>query len=96
MPYMNALIAEIERYAAVVPTVLHLCKSLAFCSVSVFACLGTETQKVGGHNVPANMLVFVNFFNVLSRDPVFEEPEKFSPERFLESDGKTLRKARIS
>ncbi|KAH7721472.1 CBN-CYP-14A1 protein [Aphelenchoides avenae] len=77
MPYTNALIAEIQRYAPVVSTVPHLC---------------TEAQKVGGHNVPANTLVFVNFSNVLSRDPAFEEPDKFNPERFLESDGRTLRK----
>ncbi|KAH7673141.1 CBN-CYP-14A1 protein, partial [Aphelenchoides avenae] len=77
MPYMNALLAEIQRYEVVVATVPHLC---------------TETQSVGGQNVPANTLIYVNFYNVLSRDPVFEEPEKFNPERFLESDGRTLKK----
>ncbi|KAH7702324.1 Protein CYP-14A1 [Aphelenchoides avenae] len=76
MPYMIALITEVQRRASIV-IVSHLC---------------TSDQVIGGKPIPAGANVVYNLHAVMRHDPVFEEPDDFKPERFLQDDGKTFRK----
>ncbi|KAH7725746.1 Protein CYP-14A3 [Aphelenchoides avenae] len=77
MPYMSALLVELQRYANIVAVIPHFC---------------TSDQTVGKHKIPADTVVTLNLYNVLAHDPSFEEPETFNPDRFLEADGKTFKK----
>ncbi|GMS94476.1 hypothetical protein PENTCL1PPCAC_16651, partial [Pristionchus entomophagus] len=52
----------------------------------------TVDTEIGGHKVPANTVVNGDFYQMMKSDSVFEEPERFWPERYLAEDGITLRK----
>ncbi|GMT22392.1 hypothetical protein PFISCL1PPCAC_13689, partial [Pristionchus fissidentatus] len=63
--------------------------------IAVFPALYHRTTvdtKIGGFTVPANTLVNGDAHQMMQTDPLFEEPQRFWPERYLAEDGVTLRK----
>ncbi|GMT21669.1 hypothetical protein PFISCL1PPCAC_12966 [Pristionchus fissidentatus] len=78
LPYFVAAIAEIQRVANMLPFLFfHRC---------------TEATVIGGHPIPKDTLTYPYVYSVLKDDEVFEEPDQFMPERFLEADEKTFNK----
>ena len=74
LPFIEAVINETLRIAAVVPLGVPHC---------------TEMDTIlSGYNIPKDTLVLANI-NSAHRDPAYwEEPEEFRPERWLSKDGK--------
>ncbi|GMT23967.1 hypothetical protein PFISCL1PPCAC_28587, partial [Pristionchus fissidentatus] len=81
LPYFNAVIAEIQRVANMIPF-LGFHRS-------------TEDSVIGGKFIPKDTLTLPQIFSVMKDDDVFENPTEFLPERFLEKDGKTFDKKQI-
>ncbi|KAH7716119.1 CBN-CYP-14A1 protein [Aphelenchoides avenae] len=78
MPYMSAFMIEVVRLVNVLSVVYHQC---------------TRDVTVAGHLIPAGAMTMTQFGSVLWHDPVYVEPEKCKPERWLLEDGKTWNKA---
>jgi len=72
LPYLQAVVKENFRLHPAAPLLLpHKCD---------------ETVNILGFNVPKNAQVLVNVW-AMGRDPIiWENPNKFEPERFLECD----------
>ncbi|VDM24678.1 unnamed protein product [Toxocara canis] len=82
MPYCTVAVVEIQRRANVLPqNVMHRT---------------VKQTMVSGHCIPANTLVLPQISSVLSDSSLFENPDEFKPERFLQDDGKTPHKASSS
>ncbi|GMS93067.1 hypothetical protein PENTCL1PPCAC_15242 [Pristionchus entomophagus] len=78
LPLFVSAIAELQRVANMISFVFfHRC---------------TEDTMIGDKFIPKDTLTFPQIFSVLKDDPIFENPEEFRPERFLEEDGKTVNK----
>ncbi|KAH7695601.1 CYP-14A4 protein [Aphelenchoides avenae] len=81
LPYFSAVVNEILRHG----------------NGSIFEPhLSTSDQTICGRFIPANTRVIPQFNSVQLMDPAFEEPHEFKPERFLESDEKTMNRATTS
>jgi len=73
MPYTEAVIMEVMRYAAMVPlAVQHR---------------ATEDVAFHGYHIPKETLIIPNLYCVLHDKSVWGDPENFRPERFLSPDG---------
>ncbi|KAI1702851.1 cytochrome p450 domain-containing protein [Ditylenchus destructor] len=81
MPYVSAIVLEIQRYANIVPFIIHTC---------------TSDQTIMGKTIYKDTNMIWHLYSVLAYDPGFEDAHIFRPERFLMEDGKTLRKDVIS
>ncbi|GMT22564.1 hypothetical protein PFISCL1PPCAC_13861 [Pristionchus fissidentatus] len=80
MPYASAVVNEVQRCANIVaanPILLHRT---------------TVDTTIGGFTVPANTMVNGDAHQIMKTDPVFVDPERFWPERYLADDGVTLKK----
>ncbi|KHN79335.1 Cytochrome P450 2H1 [Toxocara canis] len=78
MPYCTVAVVEIQRRANVLPqNVMHRT---------------VKQTMVSGHCIPADTLVLPQISSVLSDSSLFENPDEFKPERFLQDDGKTPHK----
>ncbi|GMR46862.1 hypothetical protein PMAYCL1PPCAC_17057, partial [Pristionchus mayeri] len=80
MPYASAAINEIQRMANIVapnPVLFHRT---------------TVDTEIKGFKIPANTLINGDFHQMMKSDPVFEDPDRFWPERYIAEDGVTLRK----
>ncbi|KAM4641647.1 cytochrome P450 2F2-like [Discoglossus pictus] len=74
MPYMNAVIHEIQRFSNVLPV--------------GFICCTTRDVTISGHHIPKGTDVLPMFTTVL-RDPnQFETPGEFNVKHFLDENGK--------
>uniref|UniRef100_A0A915N3C1 Cytochrome P450 n=1 Tax=Meloidogyne javanica TaxID=6303 RepID=A0A915N3C1_MELJA len=81
LPYLNALInvkfnmgIEIQRMANLVP--LNVAHKL------------TKDVKIDGYYIPKDTIIIPQISAVLADGEIFENPEEFSPERFLDENGK--------
>ncbi|NXX06066.1 CP2DH protein, partial [Larus smithsonianus] len=77
MPYTNAVIHEVQRYGDVVPIGLpHMTYR------------DTELQ---GFFIPKGTTVITNLSSVLKDETVWEKPNKFYPEHFLDANGRFVK-----
>ncbi|KAI3806506.1 hypothetical protein L1987_22416 [Smallanthus sonchifolius] len=71
LPYLQSIVKESFRLHPTAPLILRL---------------STRDSTVGGYDIPANTVVFVNVWS-LGRDPAhWERPLEFRPERFAGTD----------
>lgn len=73
MPYTQAVLAEIQRFGAIVP-------------LSIFHGVDRETN-LSGFRIPKDAIITPNLNSVLWDSKEFKEPYKFDPGRFLDEDG---------
>jgi cytochrome P450 len=74
LPYVNAVVAETQRLCNLLPNnVPHRL---------------TEDLNFHGYNLKADTTVVPQISSVLYDETIFEEPLKFKPERFIDSNGK--------
>ncbi|MFH4978670.1 hypothetical protein AB6A40_005379 [Gnathostoma spinigerum] len=46
-----------------------------------------RTTVIDGYHIPANTTVMMNLYSTMMDPNVFEDPSKFSPDRYLDSNG---------
>ncbi|GFO42262.1 cytochrome p450 2u1 [Plakobranchus ocellatus] len=73
LPFSNAVIMETQRLGSIAAINMPRCTS------------GEVT--IQGYTIPANTSVFPSMDSVLLDEDTWEEPHKFKPERFLDSNG---------
>ena len=73
MPYLQATLCEVQRVSALVAVY----GTNAICEV-----------KIAGYHIPKGTYVAINLRKLHHDEREWPEPEKFKPERFLDSDGK--------
>ncbi len=78
MLYVQATILEIQRMSATAPS------SLPHQS--------TKEIHINGYTIPKGSKVICNLRRFMRDPAVFEEPDRFNPDRFLSEDGKSIRK----
>ncbi|XP_062972027.1 cytochrome P450 2K6-like [Elgaria multicarinata webbii] len=78
MPYTDAVIHEVQRFASIIPTNLPRTTVV------------DVTLK--GYFVPKGTHIIPLLFSVLHDESQWEEPHKFYPEHFLDSEGKFVKK----
>ncbi|XP_062551660.1 cytochrome P450 307a1-like [Armigeres subalbatus] len=69
MPYTEAVIMEALRLIAS-PIVPHV---------------ANQDGQIGGYDVPKDTLIFLNNYDLSMSENLWESPEKFNPERFLQN-----------
>ncbi|XP_029289152.1 cytochrome P450 2F2-like [Cottoperca gobio] len=73
MPYMQAVIHEVQRIANTVP-------------LSVFHCTTKDTELMG-YSIPRGTLIIPNLTSVLNEEGQWKAPNEFNPENFLNDQG---------
>ncbi|XP_078677535.1 cytochrome P450 2J2-like [Branchiostoma floridae x Branchiostoma belcheri] len=74
LPYTDAVLAEVQRIATVVP--LGIPRAT------------TNDTTLNGYNIPKDWILFVNLWSVHHDPQRWPEPDKFDPGRFLDDSGK--------
>lgn len=78
LPFTEATIMEVQRLTVVVPLAIPHMTSM--------------TSEFRGYTIPKGTVIVPNLWSV-HRDPtVWDDPDSFNPARFLDQDGKLLRK----
>ena len=49
-------------------------------------------STLAGYDIPKNTIVMVNVYGIQMSEKYWDKPTEFIPERWLEEDGKTLKK----
>ena len=78
LPYAEAFIMEVQRFASVVP-------------LSVPHCTLEDNVTFEGYSVPKNTSLILNLDSIFQDHRVFDQPKIFNPERFLDGSGNVLR-----
>ncbi|CAJ0575842.1 unnamed protein product, partial [Mesorhabditis spiculigera] len=73
LPYVNAVVNEVQRLANLLPQ-------------NIFRSTNAEVN-IGGYKLPAGTVVCPQLSTVLYDEEIFPEPYKFKPERFINTDG---------
>ena len=73
MPYLQATLCEVQRASGL---------------VGVLGTNAIRDLKIAGYHIPKGTFVAINFRRLHQDEREWPEPEKFQPERFLDSDGK--------
>lgn len=105
MPYTSAVINEIQRVANIIapnPVLFHkstveteiAVSSVDYPILTFFFKFSALLFIFQGYKVAANTLVNGDIHQMMKTDPLFEEPDRFWPERYIGEDGVTLRKVR--
>lgn len=81
MPYAEAVIMELQRYANLVP--LGAARRT------------TQPAKFMGYDIPEDTVVLPFLTGVLFSSELYPEPEKFNPSRFLDADGKVVKDPKL-
>ncbi|XP_022609770.1 cytochrome P450 2F2-like isoform X1 [Seriola dumerili] len=77
MPYMQAVIHEVQRIANTVP-------------LSVFHCATKDTELMG-YSLPRGTLIIQNLNSVLNEEGQWKFPHEFNPENFLNNRGEFVK-----
>uniref|UniRef100_A0A7D9NK76 Cytochrome P450 family 2 subfamily D member 6 n=1 Tax=Xenopus tropicalis TaxID=8364 RepID=A0A7D9NK76_XENTR len=78
MPYTNAVIHEIQRYADIIPlSVPHMTY---------------RDTHIKGFFIPKGTVIMTNLSSVLKDEKVWEKPFQFYPEHFIDRDGKFVKR----
>ena len=78
LPYVEAFIMEVQRFAEIVP-------------LAVPHAVTNDDVVFHGYKFPKNKQILFNLDSVLKDPDIFENPEQFNPERFLDADGMVFR-----
>ncbi|KAF1750008.1 hypothetical protein GCK72_016553 [Caenorhabditis remanei] len=78
MPYTQAVIHEIQRHSSMIPLLASH--------------TNIEDIVLKGQTIPSGTRVFAQLWSILKRDSIFEETDKFNPDRYLLQDGETMNK----
>ena len=78
MTYLEATISEVMRHASIVPLGVPHSTS--------------EDVSFAGYVIPKGAYVIVRLDTALHDPEIWQEPDKFRPERFIGADGKLLRR----
>ncbi|KAF8371589.1 hypothetical protein PRIPAC_78018 [Pristionchus pacificus] len=74
LPYTNAFLNEVQRWANIAPQ--NLLRRM------------NKEVTIGGVTIPEGASITPQISMLLADETVFPEPDKFKPERFLDGDGK--------
>ncbi|XP_031730240.1 cytochrome P450 2F2-like isoform X2 [Anarrhichthys ocellatus] len=77
MPYVHAVIHEVQRVANTVP-------------LSVFHCTTKDTELMG-YSIPKGTLIIPNLGSVLNEEGQWKSPNEFNPENFLNDQGEFVK-----
>ncbi|XP_061825834.1 cytochrome P450 2B4-like [Nerophis lumbriciformis] len=77
MPYMQAVIHEVQRIANTVP-------------LSVFHCT-TKNTELMGYSIPKGTMIIPNLTSVLHEEGQWKCPHQFNPENFLNGQGEFVK-----
>ncbi|XP_078139388.1 cytochrome P450 2F2-like [Centroberyx gerrardi] len=77
MPYMQAMIHEVQRIANTVP-------------LSVFHCTTKDTELMG-YSIPRGTMIIPNLTSVLYEEGQWKYPHDFNPENFLNDQGEFVK-----
>ncbi|XP_026168035.1 cytochrome P450 2J6-like [Mastacembelus armatus] len=77
MPYVQAVIHEVQRIANTVP-------------LSVFHCTSKDTELMG-YSIPRGTLIIPNLTSVLNEEGQWKFPHEFNPENFLNDKGEFVK-----
>uniref|UniRef100_A0A087XGB9 Cytochrome P450 2J6-like n=2 Tax=Poecilia TaxID=8080 RepID=A0A087XGB9_POEFO len=77
MPYMQAVIHEIQRIANTIP-------------LSVFHCTTKDTELMG-YSIPQGTMIIQNLTSVLREEGQWKFPHEFNPENFLNEQGEFIK-----
>lgn len=76
LPYMDAVICEIQRISTVAPLgIIHRCR---------------ETVKFREYIIPKNAMALVSLYSVQMDLTIWKDPTVFRPERFLNNRGEIV------
>ena len=91
--YISAFISECLRHRIVAPMVLP---HKTICDVEISKLnyfnlvINNNFYILGGHKIPKDTTVSLHTYGIMHDPNIFEDPETFKPERFLELNGKYI------